>query len=147
MAEVIGKIREFLEESELNFDYDEESMCFHFGLTVDNGSVRVSIIGSDEDDFMVIYVMWNGSVPVRSLPSVYPIINDINSSTRYTTLSVDPKDGEISCRVGMNTDESVLSLRQVGVGLSMAVRTLDENIERIMRAAWSAPSNADGRLN
>lgn len=147
MTDIISKIKAFLDESEFHYDFDEEIGCFDFGLSVENGTVRVRMIGREEDDYMMTYVFWEGSVPVRSLPVVYPIINDINAHTKFTTVCVDPKDGEISCHCGMNTDESEMSVRQAGLSLNLAVRTLSENIEQIMRAAWSAPSNADGRLN
>lgn len=147
MTEIISKIRQFLDDSNFHYDFDEENGCFDLGLSVESGSVRARLIGRDKDDYMMTYVFWEGPVPVRSLPSVYPIINDINAHTKFTTICVDPQDGEISCHCGINTDESDLSVYQAGLTLTLCVKTLSENIERIMRAAWSAPSNADGLLN
>lgn len=147
MAEIISKIKEFLEESEYRYDYNEEYSSFDLGFSVDKGTVRVRIVGREEEDYMIIFVSWEGKVPTQSLPSVYPVLNDINFNTKFTTVSVDPQDGEITCHCGINTDHSQLSVRQVGVCLHMAVNVLSENIDQIMRAAWNAPSNADGRLN
>lgn len=31
--------------------------------------------------------------------------------------------------------------------MHVVVKCLDDNIDRIMRAAWSTPNNADGKLN
>lgn len=147
MGQIVDTIRRFLDEAAFTYDFDAEVPCFDFGLNVENGTVQVRIIGRDDDDFMLIYVVWDGKVPPRSVPMIVPLLNDINLSTRFTTLCVDPKDGELSCHCGINTDDSGLSVRQVGVSLQVAVGSLDDNIDKIMRLAWSAPANSDGKYN
>lgn len=147
MGKIVDAVRQFLDDAKFSYDFDESVPCFDFGLNVENGTVQVRIIAKDDEDFMLVYVAWDGKVPARSVPLVVPLINDINLSTRFTVLCVDPKDGELSCHCGINTDESELSLQQVGVTLQVAVRTLDDNIDKIMRVAWSAPANSDGKYN
>ncbi len=147
MGQIVDTIRQFLDEAEFTYEFEEEVPCFDFGLNVENGTVQVRIIGRDDDDFMLIYVVWDGKVPQRSVPLIVPLLNDINLSTRFTTLCVDPKDGELSCHCGINTDQSAISVQQVGVSLQVAVRALDDNIDKIMRLAWSAPANSDGKYN
>lgn len=147
MAEMVEVIKQFLEDSEFRYDYNEEMKCYDFGLSMENGSVQVRLVAREEDSYFMVYAVWEGHLPVRSLPMVYPIINDINYHTKFTTLAVDPKDGELSCHCGLNTDDSHLTIRQVGVSLQVTVKNLDDNVQKIMRAAWSAPANSDGMLN
>lgn len=147
MSDLIQIVKDFLEDSEFKYDFREDISCFDFGLAVDNGKVQVHIVVKEDEDYFMCYVAWEGNLPKRKLNVVYPILNDINYHTKFTTISVDPHDGELTCHCGFNTDESVLSEKQVGICLQLAVRTLDDNIERIMRAVWSAPANSDGQYN
>ncbi len=147
MANMIEVVKTFLDESEFKYDYREEFGCFNFGLKVDNGKVQVHFVVKEEEDYLMCYVAWEGYLPKRKLNVVYPILNDINFNTKFTTIGVDPYDGELNCHCGFNTDESTLSVKQVGICLQLAVKTLDDNIERIMRAVWSAPANSDGKYN
>ena len=147
MTAINEAIITFLEESDFKYNFKEEINCFDFGLNVDNGAVQVRILSREDEDYLMVYAIWEGKIPVRAVPLVTPIINEINFNTKFTTLCVDPQDGELSCHCGINTDDSALSPKQVGVTLHVAVRALDDNIEQIMRAAWNAPANADGKYN
>lgn len=147
MGEMNETIRKYLEEAEFSYNYNEEVDSYDLGLTVENGTVRTRLMGRDQEEYFIAYAIWDGKVPVRSLPLVLPLLNEINDNTKFTTLSVDPKTGELSCHSGVNTDNSELTTEQVAVSLQLVVRTLDDNIERIMRAAWHSPANADGTFN
>ncbi len=147
MAEMVEVIKQFLDESEFRYDYNEELKCYDFGLSMENGAVQVRLVARQEDAYFMVYAVWEGHLPVRSLPLVLPIINEINYHTKFTTMAIDPKDGELSCHCGLNTDDSELTVKQVGVSLQVTVKCLDDNVQKIMRIAWSAPANSDGKLN
>ena len=140
MSQIYDVIKSFLEDNQFNYDFVEERSLFHFGFNVDNGSVRVGINYDDESAFIFMFANWEGRVPARSVPAVLPVINEVNLTTRFTTVCVNDKDGEISAHLGVNLDESELSTKQVAVSLRMLVSALDDNIEKIMRAAWNAPT-------
>lgn len=147
MSDMIETVKAFLDESEFKYEYREDISCFNFGLTVENGKVQVHIVVKEEEEYFMCYVIWEGNLPKRKLNVVFPILNDINYNTKFTTIGVDTQDGELSCHCGLNTDDATLSVKQVGICLQLAVKTLDDNIERIMRAVWSAPANSDGHYN
>lgn len=138
MSQIYDAIKTFLEESQFNYDYVEDRKLFHFGLNVENGTVRVGINYDDEADYVFVNVYWDGRVPARAVPATLPVINEINCNTRFTTLCIS--DGDISAHTGINLDDSELSPKQMAVTLRMLVTALDDNIEKIMRAAWNAPT-------
>lgn len=140
MSQLYDIIKGCLDENELNYDYVEEKKFFHFGLTANNGSLRVGIAYDDDAAYVFTFVNWDGKIPPKSVPAVLPLINEINSSTRFTTLCVDDKDGELSAHAGINLDGTELAGGQLFVTLRMLVSVLDDNIEKLMRAAWTAPS-------
>lgn len=144
---MIDTIKTFLDDSEFKYEFREDLSCFNLGLSVENGKVQVHLVAKEDEEYFMCYVSWEGNLPKRKLNVVYPILNDINFNTKFTTVGVDPQDGELTCHCGLNTDESSLSVKQVGICLQLAVKTLDDNIERIMRAVWSAPANSDGTYN
>lgn len=147
MTAINEAIRTFLDESDFRYNFNEDIGCFDFGLNVENGSVQVRLLAREEEDYFMAYVIWDGKIPTRALPLVTPILNEINYNTKFTTLCIDPQDGELSCHCGINTDDSTVSPKQIGVTMHVAVKALDDNIEQIMRAAWNAPANADGKYN
>lgn len=147
MAHITDSVRQFLDSEEFNYTFDEERNAFELGLKLQNGSCQVRFICRDNENYMLVFAFWEGKLPVKSVPTVYPIINDINFNTRFTTVTIDPEDGELGCHCGMNTDGIELSNEVIGVCLHVTVKTLDDNIDKIMRAAWNAPANADGKFN
>lgn len=147
MTEITRVARQFLEDREYNFDYDAERNAYDFGLRLENGSVNVRIICEDEKDFFMVFAFWRGKLPVKNVPNVLPVLNSLNFSTRFTCLHVDPEDGELACHAGVNTDGLVeVPQDMIGATLHMVVRTLDDNISRIMDAAWNAPTDG-GQMN
>lgn len=147
MTEITRVVRSFLEGRQYNFDFDEEKVAYTFGLSMDNGAVDVRIICRDDKDYFLVFAFWRGKLPVKNVPNVYPVINDINFSTRFTTLTVDPEDGELACHVGVNTDGLVeIPEHMMGAALHMCVTCLDDNIGKIMQAAWNAPTSG-GQMN
>ncbi len=147
MADITNTVRVFLDEQEFHYNFDEERNAYELGLKLNNGSCQVRIVCRDKEDYFMVFAFWEGKLPVKSVSSVLPIINDINFNTRFTTLTIDPEDGELACHCGANTDGVEPSTDMVGVSLHVTVKTLDDNIERIMSAAWSSPANADGKFN
>ncbi len=147
MANITETAKRFLDEAEFRYNFNEERNSFEFGLKLENGSAQVRFICRDDDDYFLVFAFWEGKVPVKSVPAVLPIINDINFNTRFTTLTIDPEDGELACHAGVNIDGATVSTEQFGVSMHVVVKCLDDNIDRIMRAAWTAPNNADGKLN
>ncbi len=147
MTEITRVARAFLQDRDYQFDFEEEPNSFNFGLRLDNGNVGVRIICYDDKDFFMVFAFWRGKLPVKNIANVLPVINDINFSTRFTVLTVDPEDGELACHAGVNTDGLVeITPDMIGATLHMCVTCLDDNIDKIMQAAWNAPTTG-GQLN
>lgn len=140
MSLLYETIKSTLEEVEINYDYIEDKRLFHFGINTNNGSARVGLSYDDDAEYAFLFSTWDNKVPKKGLPAVYPVLNEINNNTRFTTICVDPEDGELSAHCGINLDGTELSNAQVIVSIRMLLAVLDDNVDNIMRTAYNAPA-------
>lgn len=140
MSRLADVIKSALEEVELNYNFIEDKNLIHFGISTSNGSAQVGITFNDDTEYVFIFTTWDGKVPRRGIPAVYSVLNNINENTRFTTICVNPEDGELSAHCGINLEGTELSNAQVIISIRMLLSVLDDNIDNIMRTAYNAPA-------
>ena len=137
-------VRAFLEGNGYSFDYVEDKHIFRTGFTLKNCKMNVILDANDEANYLFCHCAMTDRLGSNNVVALTRALNDINQSTRFTTMCVDPADGEIVCHSGINTDGTSLSTDQLMGLLQMCAATLDENADKLRAiAAGAAPDNCN----
>lgn len=131
-------VKAFLESNNVKHEYVEQSGCFRTGFKLDNCDLFVILHADDERKFLYCHTGAQGTLPVDNARAVISLINEINLTTRFTTMCFNPSDGELTCHSGVNTDGTTISKEQIGGLLSMCCGTIDENLEKLRQTAMGA---------
>lgn len=143
MGPIAETIKAYFESENYKYDYVEEKHFFKSGFNLQNGSVSVILDANEEHDYFFCHVAWRGNVPTRAVGAVAMVLNNLNYHSKFTTLCVDPEDGELVCHTGVNTDGTTLSIDQVRLAVDMCTDMLDKHIDEIMAAAWGTPAGTN----
>lgn len=144
MSDVAITIGEWLSEEELEFDYtpanpDDEVPHDHYRMPfrTDNGKFVISVFVHEKHEFLMVCGYPEFTVPVKAIGRSLDAINRLNRTYRFVTVMVDPEDGEICFRGGMDYEGGTLG-RQAFMGLLMGVaKALDEDMPAIIKSIYA----------
>ncbi len=140
MSLVADRIKSFLEEKNIRFDYYERT-------EKRNEAVKVTYSGDNADSITVIFFFdENGKsvnvksftiakIPSNKLMDVYVTLNEINAEYRWIKFYVDP-DNEITASGDVLVDPSTAGPECHEI-LIRYVNIIDEVYPRMMKVLWS----------
>lgn len=138
-----------LDGLELKFKHDGNT--FNLTITDDNADFPLRIIADDDCELLTIIGYFPVKIPKTGLEKMYELINSLNYRTRVGNFTIDPKDGELSFRLGNNVDGGAINEKIVDCCLMQVISRLHDNFDEIMKALFGgehvtftfAPSSED----
>ena len=118
---------------ECEYSYEEQDELIRFGVKGDNCMVRINILCREERKVMLVIGTLDVFVSEDKRTSVLTLLNRQNSQTLFTTLYLDPEDGQIMCRSACNADGGSLNENVANYALSVVIEMLDDVFKPIMR--------------
>lgn len=144
MSDVAITIGEWLAEENLEFDYtpanpesDLPHDVYRMPFRTENCKFVISVFIHEKHEFIMVCGYPEFTVPVKAVSRALQPINKLNRSYRFVTIVVDPEDGELCFKGGMDYEGGTLG-RQSVMGLVMGVaRAIDEDLPEIIKAIYA----------
>ncbi|MDE6266454.1 MAG: YbjN domain-containing protein [Muribaculaceae bacterium] len=134
---IAATIRGFLDSHEYKYDFEEEKSCFSLGFTLDNDRVKVRIVYNEEKEWFSVFVYPSHAIPVKQIPKILSVLNQVNYEVLFGAIYCDPEDGELAVRCSASVDDRSVNETMVGVMLSTALNIADDYIGKIMKAMYA----------
>lgn len=143
-TDVSIKIGEWLTEAELEFDYTpadgtEKNVCdkYEMKFRTDNGKFIICVFVDERNEFYMVCGYPEMSVPVKSIDRALKAINELNRSYRFVSIIVDPNDGELCFKGGVDYEGGNPG-KEGFIGLVMGVaKAIDDDMATILKAIYS----------
>ena len=96
----------------------------------------VAVTANDANSLVVCYSQFGAFCPIDRRTALAEAITRVNYTLAYGCFEMDFKDGEIRFRVGLDTENSILTITQVDNLVGMSVHACARYHEAFMRIAF-----------
>ena len=114
--DIAGRIREYLENEEIRYEFEEERGLFRFGISIPGSLQKLNyVINIKRDDYNVyVFPLFSADKNNQEMMSqIEKFFNMINYSIRNGSFEMDDSDGEIRYRSYVECVEMELSYEAV----------------------------------
>ncbi len=139
MGKIYDAVYASLTSDSVKFDVetnDDSSVSFTMKFRTKIGNVSVRIWVKDETECYCVAAYLPNNIPVGLVDKIYPLINQINRNSLFTSWNVDPEDGEVVVKCGVTADEGAVSAKQVDVCLYSVLNQMQEKYEEVMTTVY-----------
>ena len=133
MSKIYDTIVQTMDELEMHYQLDDEHKIVDLNIQCDAGSYRIRFAAMEEQEVLYCFAIFPLNVPEPKRPAMCELINAINYDGLLGTLTMDPEDGQILCRMNTSVDEGAVNPTIVKVALNTSFRVLEDNYQAILK--------------
>lgn len=117
-------VKSSLEFNSLRYVEDDNVVLFNY--SGENCKMEVRIICEEDEKVMIVIGLSDLYVPTDRQDAVLELINKFNDKYVYSTLCLNPSNGNVICRSACNTDDGALTENIVMLTLASVLEMMDE---------------------
>ena len=119
--------------------YEVDDMVVKFGVQRNNCVVDIKMLVEEEAGVIVVYGFVGLVVKNARRAAVLELMNDKNAYNHFSTLFVNPSDGQVMCRALCYGNKKVLTDNEVAAAFSSVVVTIDDAFPEIVCTSMGMP--------
>lgn len=133
MSKIYDTIIQTLDELEMRYQRDDEHCMADMNIQCDCASFHLRLVGMEDQEIFYCFTSFPLNVPENKRPAMCELINAINYDNVIGMLTMDPEDGQLTCRMASSLDEGAINPTIVKVALHNTIRILEDNYPAILK--------------
>ena len=130
-------VKSMLDESGYHYENDEDVV--KFSVSCSHCVVDTKILVDENAGLIIVYGLVNWLVKPEQRAAVLKLLNEKNAGCYFTTLFLDPSDGQVMCRALCYGDTNKLTELEVTAAFASVIKTLDEAFPEIVCKSLGIP--------
>ena len=123
---IYSTILEALKDGEIyHYFTNEEDGTVDFVMSGKNAMYQVHFRADELQELLICLAVFPINVPQEKIPEMCKCINKINHNNVITYLTVDPEEGQITCRYPCSVDDGAINKTIVAVAMTNAMGFLE----------------------
>jgi len=133
MSKIYDTIIQAMDELEMHYQRDDEHRMVDLSIQGDVAAFPIRLAAMEEQEILYCFAVFPLTVPANKRQAICELINAINYDGILGTLTMDPEDGQLVCRMVSSLDEGAVNPTIVKVALNTSLRMLEDNYQAILK--------------
>jgi hypothetical protein len=142
-TELMPVVREVLTNHRVKFEEKDEGRLINFRVKTDNACLEAAVRTNEETAMIKLFLRCGVVIPPGSQVAVTILLNRLNNDTFFSSFVLDPEDGWVFLKVGLEVEDSTLSYAMVDNMLRGAISLYESCFPQVMAVAFGGMSPED----
>ena len=134
MKKIYQTVLEALKDCEIKYYFtNEEEGTVDFIMSGKDTQYQIHLGADEEQELLICMAVFPINVPREKIPNMCVLLNQINHTNAITYFTVDPNEGQITCRYPCSVDDGAINKKIVAVAITNAVGSMEMHYEELVK--------------